>query len=81
MADSRERRLENLCKAIGENIKSKAVNRAADYYRKRARDTTAVLTSAVKELIQLVVERGNVMPAEITVIPDANELVNFGLGR
>jgi len=74
MTDSRERRLENLCEATDENTKSKAIDRAADYYLKMAGDTTAVPTGAVEELMELAVEQGSVTPEEIADVLYTEEL-------
>ncbi|UPV75881.1 hypothetical protein M0R89_07435 [Halorussus limi] len=74
MTDSRERRLENLLEATGQNTKSKAIDQAADYYLKMAGDTTAVPTGAVEELMERAVKQGNVTPEEIADILDTDEL-------
>ncbi len=74
MTDSRERRLANLLEATDENTKSKALDRAADYYLKMAGDTTAVPTGAVEELMERAVEQGSVTPEEIAAILDTEEL-------
>ncbi|MEA5387247.1 hypothetical protein VB779_09405 [Haloarculaceae archaeon H-GB11] len=58
MTDDRERRLENLQEATGENAKSKALDVAARYYVRMAGGTTAVRTGHVAELLKLAEEQG-----------------------
>ena len=74
MTDSRERRLEQLCEATGENTKSKALDRAAAFYLKMAGDTTAVPTGAFVELMECAVDHGSITPEEIAAILDTDEL-------
>jgi hypothetical protein len=74
MTESREHRLENLLEATGENTKSKALDRAADYYLKMAGDTTAMPTGAVEKLMERAVEQGSVTPEEIAEVLDTEEL-------
>ena len=74
MNDRRERRLENLLDATGENAKAKAIDRAAEYFIKMAGDTTARPTGAIEELMERAVEQGSVTPEEIAEILDTEEL-------
>jgi len=74
MNDRRERRLETLVNATGENAKAKAIDRAADHYIKMAGDTTAVPTGAVEELMERAVEEGSVTPEQIADVLDTDEL-------
>lgn len=73
MTDSRERRMENLLEATGENTKSKAIDRAATYYLRMVGDTTAIPTGAVETLMELAVEQGSVTPEEIADVLDTEE--------
>lgn len=68
MNERRERRLETLLDATGENAKAKAIDRAADHFIKMAGDTTAVPTGAIEELMERAVEQGSVTPEEIAEI-------------
>ncbi|NHN60022.1 hypothetical protein G9466_13180 [Halorussus sp. JP-T4] len=74
MTDSRERRLDQLCEATGENTKSKALDRVAVFYLKMAGDATAVPTGAFVELMQRAVDQVSVTPEEIAAILDTDEL-------
>lgn len=74
MNKRRERRLDNLTEATGENSKSKAIDRAADFYLKMAGDTTAVPSGAFVELMKVAEEQGSVTPEQIASILDTEEL-------
>ncbi|WP_244605629.1 hypothetical protein [Halorussus marinus] len=74
MTDSRERRLDNLQEATGENTKSKALDRAAEFYLRMRGDTTAVPTGAFTELMERADEKGSVTSEEIAEILDTDEL-------
>lgn len=74
MTDSRERRLDNLCDATGENTKSKAIDQAADFYLKMAGDTTAVPIGAFEQLMERAVDQGSITPEEIAEILDSKQL-------
>lgn len=74
MNDRRARRLENLLDATGEKTKSKAIDKAADYYLKMAGETTAQPNGSVTELMELAVEQGSVTPAEIADVLNTDEL-------
>lgn len=73
MNDERERRLENLADATGESTKSKAIDKAADYYIQMA-GCDAVPTGAVEELMQLAIDEGSVTPDQIAAVLDVDEL-------
>ena len=74
MTDSRERRMNNLLEATGENTKSKALDTAADFYLRMAGDNTAVPTGAFVELIERSGEQGSVTAEEIAEILNTEEL-------
>ncbi|WP_245154566.1 hypothetical protein [Halorussus marinus] len=74
MTDSRERRLDNLQEATGENTKSKALDRAAEFYLRMRGDTTAVPTGAFTELMERAEKQGSVTPEEIAEILDTDDL-------
>jgi hypothetical protein len=74
MNDTRERRLENLLEATGENAKSKALDTAANFYLEMAGDTTAVPTGAFVELMELAEDQGSVTPEEIAEVLDTEQL-------
>lgn len=78
MNDERERRIDDLVEATGENTKSKAIDAAAKYYVRMAGDTNAVPTGAIEELMQLAIDEGSVTPAQIAETLDVDELpVNY----
>jgi hypothetical protein len=74
MNDDRERRLQNLVDATGQNTKSKAIDQAAKYYVRMAGGTSAVPTGAVEELMELAVSEGSVTPDQIADVLDVDEL-------
>ncbi|MFC7132356.1 MULTISPECIES: hypothetical protein [Salinibaculum] len=74
MNDERERRLEALLEASGENTKSKAIDSAAKYYVRMSGGTQAVPTGKMTELMQLAEQQGSVTPAEIADVLDTQEL-------
>jgi hypothetical protein len=74
MTDDRERRLENLQEATGENAKSKALDVAARYYVRMAGGCGAVSTGQVAELLERAEEQGSVTPKEIAEVLDTDEL-------
>jgi hypothetical protein len=74
MNDSRERSLEALVEATGENTKSKAIDTAADYYVQMAGGNGRVMTGAVEELMALAIDEGSVTPEQIADVLDADEL-------
>jgi len=57
-----------LLEATDENTKSKAIDRAAEFYIKMAGDTTAVPTGAFVELMATAEEQGSVTAEEIAEI-------------
>ncbi len=66
--------MDALLEATKENTKSKAIDRAAEFYIKMAGDTTAVPTGAFVELMETAEEQGSVTPEEIAEILDTDEL-------
>ena len=65
MSDARERKIEYLMEALGENTKSKALFAAADYAIRMRGGTTAVPTGQIAELMQRAQQQGSVTPQEI----------------
>ncbi|WP_232820495.1 hypothetical protein [Halorussus litoreus] len=74
MNDSRERRMDALLEATGENTKSKAIDRAADFYIKMAGDNVAMPNGAFVELMATAERQGSVTSEEIAEILDTEEL-------
>jgi len=74
MTDSRERRLEDLQEATGEATKSKALDKAAEFYIRMAGDTTAVPKGQFADLMQLANSEGSVTAAEIAAVLDSDPL-------
>lgn len=74
MTDSRERRLDDLCEATGQNTKSKAIDQAAAFYIKMAGETTAIPTGAVAQLLDRAEAQGSLTAPEIAAILDSGEL-------
>ena len=74
MTDQRENRLEYLQEATGEATKSKALDKAAEFYIRMAGDTTAVPKGQVAELMQLASAQGSVTPDEIAEVLDSDPL-------
>jgi len=74
MTDERERRMEHLQEATGENTKSKALDTAARYYVRMAGGTDAVPTGQVAELMELAEEQGSVTAREIAEVLGTGEL-------
>ena len=74
MTDARETRFEELKDATGENAKSKAIDRAGDYYLRMAGGTVSHRTGQLEELMELAVEQGTVTPQEIAAVLGCEEL-------
>ena len=74
MTDSRERRMEHLLEATGENTKSKALDRAVEFYLKMRGNNVAVPTGAFIELMEKAERQGSVTPTDIAEILDTDEL-------
>lgn len=74
MNDTRERRMDALAEATDENTKSKAIDRAAEFYIKMAGDSMAVPTGAFVELMEKAERQGSVTSTEIAEILDTDEL-------
>ncbi|WP_246391676.1 hypothetical protein [Halosimplex pelagicum] len=74
MTESRERRLDHLLEATGENTKSKALDVAAEYYIRMAGGSGAVPKGQVHELMTVATDQGSVTPEEIATILDTDEL-------
>ena len=74
MNDSRERRMDALQEATGENTKSKAIDRATAFYIKMAGDNVAVPKGAFVEIMATAERQGSVTSEEIAKILDTEEL-------
>jgi len=74
LTDRRERRLNRLEDATGENTRAGAIDAAANYYLRMAGGTAAKPTGAVEELMRTAIEQGSVTPTEIAEILDTDEL-------
>ncbi len=74
MTDSRERRMDNLLEATGENTKSKALDRAAEFYLKMRGNNVAVPTGAFVELMERAEKQGSVTAPEIAEILNTDQL-------
>lgn len=74
MTDTRERRMEYLLEATGENTKSKALDRAAELYLQMRGDTAAVPNGAFVELMEKAERQGSVTAEEIAELLDTDEL-------
>ncbi|WP_137285423.1 hypothetical protein [Halorussus salinisoli] len=66
--------MDALLDATGENTKSKAIDRAADFYIEMAGDTTAVPKGAFVELMATAEQQRSVTSQEIAEILDTEEL-------
>lgn len=74
MTEKRERRIEQLKEATGENMKSKAIDQASEFYIQMAGDTVAIPTGAFTELMQEAESNGSLTPEEIATILDTDQL-------
>jgi len=74
MTDARERRMDALLEATGENTKSKAIDRATKFYIEMAGDNVAIPTGAFVELMERAEQQGSVTAEEIAEILDTEEL-------
>ena len=74
MTDKRERRMESLVEASDEKTKSKAIDKAIEFYIKMRGNNVAIPTGAFDELMERAEHRGSVTPAEIAEILDTEQL-------
>jgi hypothetical protein len=74
MTDSRERRMDALIEATGENTKSKALDQAAEFYLRMRGENTAVPNGAFEELMATAERQGSVTPEEIAEILDTDAI-------
>ncbi|MFH5798553.1 hypothetical protein [Haladaptatus sp. CMAA 1911] len=74
MTDSRELRVEYFLKATGEKTKSKALDRAAEFYLQMRGDTAAVPNGAFVELMEKAERQGSVTAEEIAELLHTDEL-------
>ena len=74
MTDSRERRMDALLEATGENTKSKALDRAAEFYLWMRGENAAVPNGAFEELMATAERQGSVTPEEIADILDTDAI-------
>jgi len=66
--------MDALLEATGENTKSKAIDRAAEFYIKMAGDSVAVPKGAFEELMATAERQGSVTSEEIAEVLDTEEL-------
>jgi len=66
--------MEALLEATGENTKSKAIDRAAEFYIKMAGDSVAIPKGAFEELMATAERQGSVTSEEIAEMLDTEEL-------
>lgn len=66
--------MDPLLDATGENTKSKAIDRAAEFFIKMRGDNVAVPNGAFTELMERAERQGSVTPEEIAEILDTEEL-------
>jgi len=86
MTDARERRIERLQKATGENTKAGALDVAANYYLQMGAVDAGVRVGAVEELLTAAAERGSLTAPEIAAIIDTPQRpvdaeTNYSVGR
>jgi len=74
ITDSRERMIDALLEATGENTKSKAIDTAIAHYCACAGDNVAQPQGTHEELMQLAIKRGSLTPQEIAQVLDTDSL-------
>ena len=74
MNDKRERRLERLMEATGENTKSGAIDTAVKFYLEMGAVDYGTRVGAFDELMETATKRGSLTSTEIASILDTNEL-------
>lgn len=74
LTDSRERRIERLMEATGENSKSGAIDVAAKYYLHMGAVDYGSRVGALDDLMKAATERGSLTVPEIAEILDCDEL-------
>jgi hypothetical protein len=74
MTDHRERMLNALLDATGENTKSKAIDKAIDHYCRCAGANAAHPTGTYEELMERAVEEGSLTPGQIAEILNTGSL-------
>jgi len=86
LTDARERRIERLKEATGENSKSGAIDVAAKYYLHMGETDVGHRVGAVNDLMEAAAERGSLTAPEIAEILDCDELpvqasTSYNVGR
>jgi len=86
LTDARERRIERLKEATGENSKSGAIDVAAKYYLHMGETDVGHRVGAVNDLMEAAAERGSLTAPEIAKILDCDELpvqanTSYNVGR
>jgi hypothetical protein len=86
LTDARERRIERLKEATGENSKSGAIDVAAKYYLHMGETDVGHRVGAVNDLMSAAAERGSLTAPEIAEILDCDELpvqasTSYNVGR
>ena len=74
MTDKRDRRMDALLEATDEKTKSKAIDKAAEFYIKMRGDNVAVPKGAFVELMERAERQGHVTPDEIAEILNTDQL-------
>ena len=86
MTDKRERRLDRLMDATGENTKSGALDVAAEFYLSMGALDHGQRVGAFDELLQQASDRGSLTAPEIAAILNTSELpvgaeTNYSVGQ
>jgi hypothetical protein len=86
MTEARERRIERLQEATGENTKAGALDVAANFYLQMGAVDAGVRVGNVEELLSAAAERGSLTAPEIAAIIDTPQLpveadTSFSVGR
>lgn len=86
MTEDRERRIERLQEATGENTKAGALDVAASYYLQMGAVDAGVRVGNVEELLSAAAERGSLTAPEIAAIIDTPQLpveadTSYSVGR
>ena len=74
MTDSRERRMNALLEATDEKTKSKAIDKASEFYLRMRGDNAAIPSGAFVELMETAEQQGSITAAEIAEILDTQQL-------
>lgn len=86
MTEARERRIERLQEATGENTKAGALDVAANYYLQMGAVDAGARVGNVEELLSAAADRGSLTAPEIAAIIDTPQLpveadTSYSVGR